>query len=231
MLLLDSCSRQVYDPPPPCIEVQTPPAASSRGYPNENAIRKNNIIITLDAGHGGEDFGAHSNIGPIYHEKNLNLAITKMLKQFLDRQGFTTVMTRMSDDFISLDKRAEYANNQNSDLFISLHFNSAPSKEADGIEVFYYRTSQNKERSDQSSLLAKLVLDKIIETTQAKSRGIKHGNFAVIRETNMPAILVESGFLTNDDEMQKIKDPAYLKKIAWGVSLGIQEYLKNNKPR
>ena len=118
-----------------------------------------------------------------------------------------------------------YANNQKSTLFVSLHFNSAPSKEADGIEVYYYRSPDNKERTENSRILAKDVLDNILEQTQAKSRGTKHGNFAVIRQTNMPAILVEGGFLTNDEEMQKIKDPSYLKKLAWGVALGIKDYL------
>lgn len=183
-------------------------------------------LVIIDAGHGGEDFGAHSNTSPKYHEKNLNLTISKMVKTFLDQQGFRTEMTRQDDTFISLDDRAKYANAQRAALFVSLHFNSAPSKEADGIEVFYYKSAQNQERTEKSRKLATAILEKTIEKTQAKSRGAKHGDFAVIRQTTMPAVLVEGGFLTNDKEMQRIKDPVYLKQLAWGVVLGIQDYLR-----
>lgn len=185
----------------------------------------NKISITLDAGHGGDDFGAHSNTTPKYHEKNLNLVITKMVKTFLDQKGFKTEMTRADDTFVSLENRAKFANALNTTLFVSLHFNSAPSKEADGVEVYYYKSLQNKERTDSSRQLAIAILDTAVEKTQAKSRGAKHGDFAVIRQTTMPAVLVEGGFLTNEPEMSKIKDPAYLKQLAWGISLGIQNYV------
>jgi N-acetylmuramoyl-L-alanine amidase len=75
-------------------------------------------------------------------------------------------------------------------------------------------------------MLAQTVLDHVIESTAAKSRGVKHGNFLVIRETEMPAILVEGGFLTNTSEMDRIKDPSYLKKLALGIAKGIQTYLQ-----
>lgn len=231
LLLLCGCSRPVYYP---IEQPVAPPLEYKPPFPKEMLIKERrssnqNIIITIDPGHGGEDFGTHSNTPPTYHEKNLNLAISKMLKSYLDKQGYTTVMTRMKDDFIGLDERADFANNQKSALFVSLHFNSAPSKEADGIEVYYYRSTDNKERTERSQQLAKAVLDQVLAQTQAKSRGTKHGNFAVIRQTNMPAVLVEGGFLTNDEEMQKIKDPAYLKKLAWGVALGINDYLEGGR--
>lgn len=204
----------------PIIEVPLKPSPNLKSTPSYNKVS-----ITLDAGHGGDDFGAHSNTTPKYHEKNLNLVITKMVKTFLDQQGFKTEVTRFDDTFVSLANRAKFANTLNTTLFVSLHFNSAPSKDADGIEVYYYKSLQNKERTDNSRRLATAILGTAVEKTQAKSRGAKHGDFAVIRQTTMPAVLVEGGFLTNDAEMSKIKDPAYLKQLAYGISLGIQNYV------
>jgi len=148
------------------------------------------------------------------------------LNTFLMQQGYSTLMTRTDDTFIPLDKRAAFANEHEGTLFVSVHYNSAPSQEADGIEVFFYRSEENKNRTKEGRLLAKAVLEKTLMNTQAKSRGVKHGDFAVIRLTKMPAILIEGGFLTNDNEMLRIKDPAYLKRVAWGISQGITSYLE-----
>lgn len=185
-------------------------------------------LIIIDPGHGGEDLGTQSNSTPKYLEKHLNLATAQQLRTFLNQMGYATVMTRTKDVFIALDKRAKFANERNPKIFISVHYNSAPSKDADGIEVFYYRSDKDPERTSQSKTLAQVVLAKIIAESKARSRGVKHGNFAVIRETNMPAILVEGGFLTNDEEMDRIKDPAYVKKLAWAMARGVDEYLKGN---
>jgi len=185
-------------------------------------------MIIIDPGHGGEDLGTQSNSTPKYLEKHLNLATSQQLRIFLNQMGYATVMTRTKDVFISLDKRAQFANERKPMLFISVHYNSAPSPDADGIEVFYYKSDKNPERTRQSKVLAQGVLAKIITESKARSRGVKHGNFAVIRETTMPAILVEGGFLTNDEEMGKIKDPAYVKKLAWAMARGIDDYVNAN---
>jgi N-acetylmuramoyl-L-alanine amidase len=206
-------------PPPPEIKKEKPIAMV------DNLVVKQDRVIVIDPGHGGEDLGTNSTSPQKYQEKFLNLTTSMMLKRYLNQMGYKTVMTRTKDIFIPLNKRASIANNQNPTLFVSVHFNSAPSKQAEGVEVYFYRSENDKIRSKKSQDLAQQVLDNILVTTQAKSRGVKHGNFAVIRETNMPAILVEGGFLTNETEMQKIKDPAYLKRIAWGIAQGIHSYL------
>ncbi len=186
------------------------------------AIKKN--LIVIDAGHGGEDFGTHSNSKPIYHEKNLNLATAYMLNNFLNQMGYKTMMVRQGDIFISLEKRAEIANENKAALFVSVHFNSAPSKEAKGIEIFFYPSNLNAERTRQSYLLAETVLKQMTKDNQIKSRGIKKGNFAVTRLTDMTAILIEGGFMTNDEEMENLKNAAYLKRLAWNISKGIDNY-------
>lgn len=181
--------------------------------------------IVLDAGHGGEDFGTHSVGQPIYQEKYLNLSTTQLVKNFLQQFGYKVIMTRSDDTFIPLDQRAIFANEQNPKLFVSIHYNSAPSADAEGIEVFYYKDDDDKTRVTQSKALAAAVLKRTLDNTKAKSRGVKHGNYAVIRQTNMPAVLIEGGFLTNKEEMEKIKDGAYMKSLALGIAQGIQDYI------
>lgn len=184
--------------------------------------------IMLDAGHGGKDGGAQSLEQPVYHEKNLTFTTTKLVESYLRQLKLPVSLTRSDDTFVELDERTKIAEKKNAKLFVSIHYNAALSTSAHGIEVFYYKSDKNKERSEKSKKLAETVLKEIIDGTQAKSRGVKHGNYAVIRESSMPAILIEGGFITNSDELSKIKDPQYLKKIAWGITKGIENYVKNH---
>ncbi|CAF23039.1 MULTISPECIES: N-acetylmuramoyl-L-alanine amidase family protein [Candidatus Protochlamydia] len=182
-------------------------------------------FIVIDPGHGGHDVGTQSISKPRYQEKSLNLVTAKFVCSYLQQLGYQIFMTRENDKFISLDKRAQIANKRKPTLFVSVHYNSAPSSEAQGVEVFFYQ-SDDKERARKSKRLAQLILQTVLTETEAKSRGVKHGNFAVIRETNMPAVLIEGGFVTNEEELKKLKDPAYLKKIALGIAKGIDEYVR-----
>lgn len=190
-----------------------------------------NFVIVLDPGHGGYDVGTQSISKPRYQEKSLNLVTAKFVKGYLQQLGYQVEMTREDDKFVSLDKRAQIANERKPTLFVSIHYNSAPSAEAQGIEVFFYQTKEKskakKERMVQSKRLAQTVLKNVVTNTSAKSRGVKQGNYVVIRDTMMPAILVEGGFVTNEGELQKLKDPTYLKRLAWGIVRGIEEYLAN----
>lgn len=223
LLLCAGCSPYsvpIDVPSPPPVVTPLPPPR-----PVMTPISKG--LIVIDPGHGGDDLGTQSNSTPKYMEKHLNLATAQQLRTFLNQMGYATLMTRSKDVFISLDKRAQFANEKHPDLFISVHYNSAPSADADGIEVFYYRSDKTPERTQESKALAQKVLSKIIAESKARSRGVKHGNFAVIRQTDMPAILVEGGFLTNDEEMNRIKDPAYVKKLAWAMAKGCDEYLSS----
>jgi len=187
---------------------------------------KRTPTVVIDAGHGGDDFGTHSDKPPIYQEKRLALSTARMLSIYLKQLGFRTKLIRSEDVFIPLKERAAIANDLRPKVFVSVHYNSAPNKKASGIEVYFYDSDKDLVRAEKSKALASSVLDRVLEHTEAKSRGVKHGNFAVIRETKMPAILVEGGFLTNDAERKKIQNPAYLKKLALGIAEGIQSYLR-----
>lgn len=192
--------------------------------PASKAPSKAAFHIIVDAGHGAEDEGAKTTQKPIYSEKNFNLVTARFVEQQLKQKGYHPLMTREKDVFVSLMDRAKLPQLDNHDLFVSVHFNSAPSPQAEGIEVFYYRDENHPARTQASKALAESVLKYVIKETGAKSRGVKHGNYCVIRETDVPAILVEGGFLTHPEELEKIKDPKYLKKLAWGITQGLDQY-------
>lgn len=228
--LLTGCYRNNdYYQPSPNFIIKQRPLDQPVNYIPYNPIKPAGVIV-VDAGHGGDDFGTKSASTPKYHEKSLNLATTLILNDYLQKLGYKVILTRSTDEFISLQKRADLANEKNADLFVSVHYNSAPAKQAEGIEVFYYKNEDDKTRTQESKKLAAAVLAKVIKITDAKSRGVKQANFAVIRETKMPAILIEGGFLSNESEMEKIKDPAYVKSIAWGIAQGVQSYM-DGKPK
>lgn len=243
MLGLTNCARetiivqevvcpQPYAVAPPC------PSPSDKNLvsvpPKATAIKPRPIsdkpLIIIDPGHGGKDLGAVSLSKPVYQEKNLNLASARLLEGFLKNQGYRTIMTRSDDSFLTLEERAELAKAKKGQLFISIHYNSAPSRNAEGIEVFYFDSDKEKERTQDSKAMAQAVLDKVIAATGAASRGVKHGNYSVIRNTtSMPAILIEGGFMTNEKEMEKLKDPQYLKKLTLGMAQGIDQYVQSKR--
>ena len=180
-------------------------------------------IIILDPGHGGSDEGAKIHY---FMEKRLALMTTLLVRKYLEEMGYRVLMTRSKDVFIPLHRRVSIANKTKAVLFTSIHYNSSPSADAHGIEVFYHSGSDAK-RVKESRKLASTVLGELITHTSAHSRGVKSGNFHVIRETSMPAILVEGGFMTNNEERTNLRDKRYLEKIAKGIALGIDNYLKS----
>lgn len=196
-------------------------------FPYESPPWQPKPIIVIDAGHGGKDSGASSSISPKYKEKTLNLSTAILLDKYLNRMGYKTTLTRDQDIFIPLQKRAEIANEVDSNLFVSIHFNASPNTEAQGIEVFYF--DEKNSRTECSEKLAKTILSKLTEETEAKARGARKGDFRVIRETKMPAVLVEGGFLTNPSERTKILNKNYREKIALGIAKGIDSYIKTQQ--
>lgn len=236
LLTATSCAKRPNFEDVVCIQpgptiVAPPPVLETPRQSHRNLTAK--PIIMIDPGHGGKDHGAVTLTKPEYREKNLNLATARMVDTFLRQKGYRTVMTRSDDTFVSLEDRVTATKDAKAKLFVSIHYNSAPSTKAEGIEVFYYESDKDKdkERCKKSKALAQAALGKIIASTQASSRGVKHGNFAVIRNNTTPAILIEGGFITNDSELERIKDPAYIKKLAWGIAEGIDKYVTEEDKR
>ncbi|MBB5174590.1 N-acetylmuramoyl-L-alanine amidase [Texcoconibacillus texcoconensis] len=157
--------------------------------------------IVVDAGHGGRDPGAIANG---LEEKEIALDVSLRLEAQLAYAGADVIMTRTSDTYPSLDDRVELTNHNNADSFVSVHANAAGNPDANGTETYWnatYASSGSKQLATdvQTELLAKL---------GTNDRGVKEGNFKVIRETTMPSILVELGFMTSpsDAELMKTRD-------------------------
>ncbi len=182
-------------------------------------------VIVVDAGHGGKDGGTGS-ARYDFEEKELTLETALLIRNCLHQLGYKTVMTRTHDIYVPLSKRAEIANTVGGDLFVSIHYNHAASKEAKGVEVFYYKEGKSSpsQRVAESKNLAGSILKRVIANTGAESRGLKEANFAVLRETEIPAILIEAGFLSNPIERERVRDPKYQHSIAWGIARGIDQY-------
>lgn len=173
--------------------------------------------IVIDAGHGGRDSGAVN--GGLY-EKAAALAVAKILKDKLIKAGHNIIMTRETDIFIELQDRCKISNSNKADLFISLHCNSATNSTAQGIETWYYTTSA------KGKDLASKIQGHLIKNTNAKDRGIKAGTFYVIKNTRCPAVLVEMGFIGNNDEKKLLFKTYYQNLIADAVLSGIKDFCK-----
>lgn len=175
--------------------------------------------IILDAGHGGKDQGA--SYGEVL-EKELTLEIAKKTKEILEEAGYRVSMTRKDDTFVDLYDRADYANRKNSKVFVSIHCNSSEEDGAEGIETFYAASKE-----EESQALAQALQTGMVEQTEARDRGIKTADYVVIKETDMPAALVEVGFLSDSGERQLLQQEEYQKKLAEGIAAGILEYLED----
>ncbi len=221
LLLLTSCSQNYQDDEPLSYM-----GGSSKRYRHTEAWKTNGkYTVVIDPGHGAFDFGAHNKY---CCEKNACLTTALLLEKHLREMGYQVVLTRSSDSFVPLKDRAKFANSVHANIFVSIHYNAAKDVSASGIEVYYFQQGDN-ERSKESKQLAQCVLGKMLSKTGATSRGVKSGNFCVIRETDMPAILVEGGFITNQKEVKLLSDRKYLDKIATAISEGVERYLADRK--
>ena len=178
-----------------------------------------NRIIVLDAGHGGTDPGATN--GSVY-EKDVVLDVTKRLQRLLEQAGAKVVLTRNRDTFISLTERPNIAVRNYGEMFISIHTNSFRDTTAIGSET-YYSSNLNTNLSEEISL-AKYVNNEIVSNASMVNRGVKYGDLAVIRPIEMPAILVELGFLSNPSDLEKLTSNEYLQIFAQSIYNGIESF-------
>jgi len=183
-------------------------------------------VIILDAGHGGNDPGA---IGPSgLKEKDVTLDIVLYIKGLLESRGYTVILTRDGDYNVSqnskdardeLNTRVIFINNNKPALLVSVHCNSANSPVPGGTEVYYYR--------DEDKKLAEFVCNSLVETTEKYNRGVKKADFFLLKNTTVPAILVEALFISNPVEEKLLMDPIFRRKIAGAIVTGILRYLEN----
>ena len=175
--------------------------------------------VVVDAGHGGSDPGAV--FGGI-NEKDLNLDIAIRLQKLLINEGITVIMTRTNDKYVSLYDRARIANNVNADLFISVHNNAVSNSSISGSMSLYYPTTKDTKDNMNGQKLAVLVQDKLTEILKTKDYGeIPRKNLVVLRETKMPAIIAEIGFMTNQRELSLLSQSSYRQKAANALFEGV----------
>ena len=191
--------------------------------------------IFLDPGHGGSDSGAVS--GGV-REKDLTLSVYNKVSSKLATLGYTVLTSRNVDKDVDLVDRADQANKANADMLLSIHFNAGGRGIARGIETYYYQATadrvpkinkenhNNPERLERSRKLANKVQQNLLYQTGANDRGVKRASFTVLRETSIPSILVELGFIDNPEERNKIKTNEYQERLANGIVDGIVEYYK-----
>ena len=190
---------------------------ASRAISAYNNVRKAQYVVYLDPGHGGSDPGSSGN-GIV--EKDLNLKLALGVRDRLQNLGVKVIMSRDTDKFVALQDISGGANAANPDVFVSIHQNSYTTASPYGIETYY-----NKEMDKP---IANSLQNNLIKNTNAYNRGVKFGDLHVVRETYMPASLVECGFLSNPDEANLLKSESYQNKIMDAIANGTYEYLKTN---
>ncbi len=186
------------------------------------------LTIVIDAGHGGTDLGAKRHL-PYCEEKKITLQTARIVKKYLTQFGYHVVMTRDVDAYIPLERRVEIANQTPLALFVSIHFNSCKTPAAHGVEVYFYDSRENRTRAAASKSLATSILRRVIRYTSAISRGVRTGNYYVLRETEIPAVIVEGGFISNPEERVLLKQTDYLQKIGKGIADGVHHYLESKQ--
>ena len=176
--------------------------------------------IVIDPGHGGWDPGAVGYSG--VEEKEVVLQMGKKLKDLLVQRGYDVLLTRNRDVFVPLYERARLANKWSADLFISIHANFNYNPRIDGTATYAHWNSRQK-----TWALAWYVQDEMVSRIKRRDNGLKAANFVVLRQTNMPAILVETAFLSNPKEERLLVKESFQLKTVRGIAAGIDKYFAN----
>ena len=184
-----------------------------------DALSNDRPRIIIDPGHGGDDPGTIGIGG--FREKDVVLPISLDVAEILRQQDIDVVMTRDTDNFISLQGRTDLANDIDADLFVSIHANAINLSRPDvnGLETYYYKSGRR---------LAEVIHWSILNGVKIDNRGIRRARFYVLRHSTMPAVLVEVGFLTGEVDASRLKDPNHRRQMAEAIARGIVEYIKQN---
>lgn len=191
-------------------------APAPASLPPIPAIPRGQMVVVIDPGHGGRDPGAIG-IGGM-QEKAINTTISNRVQQQLQAAGLTVLMTRTSDQWVDLDARADYANRAGADIFVSIHANaiSMDRPEVNGLETYYLASGQR---------LAQSIHNSVLRGTDLGDRGVRQARFYVLRHTTMPAVLVETGFVTGSVDAARFRNPTAVNQIADSIAQGILQYL------
>jgi len=201
----------------PAGEEPTEPVAPA---PREPRSRRPVGRVVIDPGHGGKDPGATSVLG--VHEKRIVLAISHDVAAVLRDAGVEVLMTRTDDRFIELEDRPAVANRARADLFVSIHADAIRKPSISGFTLYVRRSA------DADSLAAAMAISRHLRATGARSRGLRRADYRVLVHSTRPAVLVETGYLTNRWEAQRLATRSYQQRVARSLAAGILEYLDAN---
>ena len=197
-------------------------------------------VVFLDPGHGGRDPGAVYNG---LREKDLNMSIYRKLRSELEKLGYTVLTSRDSDVYVDyVTERSEMVNKTDADVFISIHFNATgvPGANRSGVETYIYEPDpditprinkvahDDPTRLSESKRLADNIHNSVVSIAGANDRGVRGANYAVLRETVKPAVLLELGYM-DSPEYKKISDDKYQNKLVEGIVTGLRNFYKTAK--
>jgi len=183
-------------------------------------IKRNKYSVVIDPGHGGPDSGAVGING--LKETDVVLDVSKIVTKLLLEKGVIVKMTRNKEEDVDLSPRVDLANKTNSDIFVSIHANASRGKKRyiNGIETFYYSGWRGR-------LLAEKIQKELLKVSPGSpDRGVRRGRYFVIKRTNMPAVLVEIGFVTGRLDARRLEKKMHRRRVAFAIAKGILEYFK-----
>jgi N-acetylmuramoyl-L-alanine amidase len=207
-------------PPLPRNQGQLPDPVIENPQPQPQprfSVPKGKVIVVIDPGHGGKDSGAPGLGGLL--EKDVILPIGKRIAAILEQNGVQAVMTRDADFFVELQGRVDIANRVNANLFVSIHANAVDNRpDVNGLEVYYYDSGYGLAESVRTTILQ--------DISTIKDRGTRKARFYVLRKNSMPAILVETGYMTGREDNPRLGSPVYQNRMADAIARGILKYLQ-----
>lgn len=200
-------------------------------YVNSDKVEKKEYTVVLDAGHGSSDSGKVGINGVL--EKDINLSISKKTKKYLEEKGIRVVMTRGKDESLAegengnrkvqdMKARVKRINDTKPDLAVSIHQNSYHEESIHGAQVFYYEHSESGEKD------ARILQEALLAVDPDNTRQVKaNTTYYLLKRTEVPILIVECGFLSNQEEAEKLASEDYQKEIAKAIANGIESCLKD----
>ncbi len=198
--------------------IPQPSIPTNTTQPNQSQVPRGRTVVVIDPGHGGRDPGAVG-IGGL-READVVLSISQQVASILERQGVQAILTRRDNSGLELAPRVQMAQRANANLFVSIHANAISMSRPDvnGVETFHYSAS--------SANLARSIQNSIVSSTGMVNRGVKTARFYVLTRTSMPAVLVETGFVTGRNDAARLASPAFRTQMAEAIARGIMQHVQ-----
>jgi N-acetylmuramoyl-L-alanine amidase len=221
MVQLPMPERVAQLPYPTPLPLQSPFPPPATAYPPVGfpGVPNGRMVVMIDPGHGGPDPGAVG-IGGL-QEKNVILPIAQRVAAILEQQGIQAILTRTGDYDLDLEPRVQMAKQAQANLFVSIHANAIANRpDVNGLETYYYSSSSQR--------LAQTIQNSILQSVDVRDRGVRQARFYVLRNNPMPAVLVEVGFVTGEQDKPRLASADYQNQLAQAIAFGILLYIQQN---